>query len=173
MPIMEPLAGGDIVPFAGTPGAGTSEVQTLTIGGTPTGGTFKLGYGSSVTAAIPWVAVNATLLASIQSALDALAEIGSGNTVVAAGTVTAGIGTITITFQAGLAAVDVPLITVANNAMTGTSPTAAVATTTPGVTATMRGAQKGVVLVDTTTGLLYVNTGTPAAPIWTKVGTQT
>ena len=173
MPMIEPLAGGDIVPFAGTPGAGTSEVQTLTIGGTPTGGTFKLSYDGNITAPITWVGVNITLIANIQAALDALGAIGSGNTLVAAGTITAGVGTITITFQAGLAVLDVPLMAVAANNMTGTSPTAAIATTTPGVTAAMRGAAKGVVLVDTTTGILYVNTGTPAAPAFSKVGTQT
>ena len=37
-----PQIEGSIGPYenAGVPSAGTSEVQTLTIGGTPTGGTF-------------------------------------------------------------------------------------------------------------------------------------
>lgn len=34
-------------------------------------------------------------------------------------------------------------------------------------------AAKGAALVDTTNGVVYVNTGTMALPTWTKVGTQT
>jgi hypothetical protein len=33
-------------------------------------------------------------------------------------------------------------------------------------------AGKGCLLVDTTNGVLYINTGTKASPTWTKVGTQ-
>jgi hypothetical protein len=36
---------------AGAPSAGTSEIQTLTIGGTPTGGTFTLAFDGFQTAA--------------------------------------------------------------------------------------------------------------------------
>ena len=39
---------------AGVPSAGTDEVQTLTIGGTPTGDTFKLAFEGFITAAITW-----------------------------------------------------------------------------------------------------------------------
>jgi hypothetical protein len=34
-------------------------------------------------------------------------------------------------------------------------------------------AGKGCLLIDTTNGVLYINTGTKATPTWTKVGTQT
>lgn len=30
----------------------------------------------------------------------------------------------------------------------------------------------GTLLIDTTNGILYINTGTKASPTWTKVGTQ-
>jgi hypothetical protein len=93
--------------------------------------------------------------------------------VAAAGTLTDGIGTITLTAGGNLANLAVPTITIASNALTGTSPTLAVAETTPGVTATMRGARKGAKLIDTTNGIDYINTGTPLDPTWTKVGTQT
>ena len=33
-------------------------------------------------------------------------------------------------------------------------------------------APKGALLIDTTNGVLYINTGTKAQPTWTKVGTQ-
>src|SRR5256885_2076359 len=87
---------------AGAPSAGTNEVQTLTIGGTPTGGTFKLNFDGAVTAAITWSATNATLLANINAALDALGTSGTGGIVATAGTLTAGIGTILLTFGANL-----------------------------------------------------------------------
>jgi hypothetical protein len=34
-------------------------------------------------------------------------------------------------------------------------------------------AAKGALLIDITNAILYINTGTQAAPTWTKVGTQT
>lgn len=34
-------------------------------------------------------------------------------------------------------------------------------------------AAKGALAADTTNGILYINTGTLAATVWTKVGTQT
>jgi hypothetical protein len=104
---------------AGAPANGTSEVQTLTIGGTPTGGTFTLAFDGFTTAPITWSATNATLIANIDTALEALPNIGTNGVTTAAGTVTAGIGTITITFAANLAALAVPTITVVANNLTG------------------------------------------------------
>ncbi len=45
---------GTIIPNAGAPSAGTSEVQTLTIGGTPTGGTFTIHFEGFTSSAITW-----------------------------------------------------------------------------------------------------------------------
>lgn len=53
------------------------------------------------------------------------------------------------------------------------APGVSVAETTPGVTATARGAGKGATLLDTTNGKEYINTGTPLEPTWTVVGSQT
>ena len=158
---------------AGAPSAGTSEVQTLTIGGTPSGGTFKLAFEGFTTAAITWNSTNATLVSNIDTALEALPNIGTGGVTTAVGTMTAGVGTITITFAGNLANKAVSTITVANNSMTGTSPTVAVAETTPGVDATGRGAGVGATLTDTTNGKLYINTGSANSPTWTVVGAQT
>jgi hypothetical protein len=170
---MSQIEGGiGLYEFAGTPGAGTSEVQTLTIGGPPTGGTFKLEFDGHVTADITWTAVDNTLIAAIDAALEALANIGTGGVTVADGTLTDGIGTVTITFGGNLAKLAVPTITVEENALEGTAPTVAVEETTPGVTADFRGAKKGALVTDTTNGILYINTGTALAPTWTKVGTQ-
>lgn len=157
---------------AGAPSNGTSEVQTLTIGGTPTGGTFKLAFDGFTTAPITWTDVDATLVAAIDAALEALSSIGAGGVTCAAGTVSSGIGTVTITFGGNLAKLAVATISVANNSLTGTSPTLAVAETTPGVTATARGAAPGAELTDTTNKKLYINTGTALAPTWTVVGSQ-
>lgn len=171
MPIIPGATGAPLL-NAGAPSAGTNEVQTLTIGGTPTGGTFKLGFEGFVTGSITWSATNATLLANINTALQAI--IGASEITAAAGSLTAGIGTITLTFggNRGRQAIS-GLISVEENALTGTDPTLAIAETTPGVNATGRGAAKGQTLSDTTNGILYINTGTPTAPTWTKVGTQT
>jgi len=158
---------------AGAPTAGTDEVQTLTIGGTPTGGTFTLVYDGQTTAPITWSNVNATLIAAIDAALEALVNIGTGGVTTAVGTMTAGIGTATITFTGANAKKNVALITVGTNSLTGTAPTLAVATTTPGVNASGRGAPVGAQLTDTTGGIAYINTGTGSVPTWTKVGTQT
>lgn len=157
---------------AGAPTAGTDEVQTLTIGGTPDGGTFKLRYRGRTTAAIEWTATDNDLIAAVDAALEALDVIGTGGITAADGTLTSGIGTITLTFAGVNAKKAVPLITVAENALTGTSPTVAVAETTPGVDASHRGAIKGALLVDTTNGKAYVNTGTARVPTWTVVGSQ-
>jgi hypothetical protein len=162
-----------IVKNAGAPVAGTDEVQTLTIGGTPSGGTFQLRFQGLVTAAITWSSTNATLIANIDTALEALGSIGSGGVTVAGGTLTAGIGTVTITFTAQNGKKAVPLLEVADNSLTGTSPTLGITETTPGVNATRRGAAKGTLLVDETNAKLYINTGTAAAPTWTVAGSQT
>src|SRR5262245_4790856 len=167
MPIVENTFG----PYftGGAPSAGTSEVQTLTIGGTPTGGTFKLALQGFTTAAITWSNVNATLIAALDSALEALPSVGTGNVAHTAGTVTAGIGTILLTFGGALANRAIGAATVADNAMTSTSPTAAVAVTTAGVNATARGARTGALLIRTDTGVHHANTGTAAAPTWTAL----
>jgi hypothetical protein len=155
---------------AGAPVAGTNEVQTLTLDAT--GGTFRLVYEGRRTGAITWSATNATLLANIQAALDAL--LGTNWVVATAGTLTAGVGTVLLTFSGGDLAANTPsLFTVTDNQLTGTA-TATVAQTTPGVRATFRNALPGAVLVDTTNRLHYLNTGsTQGAPTWTKTGTQT
>jgi hypothetical protein len=157
---------------AGVPSTGTSEVQTLTIGGTPTGGTFTLVYDGLTTAPITWSATNSTLVANIDAALEALSNIGTGGVTTAVDTMTAGIGTITLTFAGNNAKLAVNTITVGTNSLTGTSPTLAIAETTPGVTATQRGVGKGGLLIDTTNGKAYINTGTSVAPTWTVVGAQ-
>lgn len=152
---------------------GTSEIQTLTIGGTPSGGTFKLTFQGRQTAAITWVGVNATLVANIDAALELLPNVGTGGVVTAVGTMTAGVGTITITMAGNLAKLAVTTITQTNNSMTGTAPTCVVAETTPGVTADGRTTTVGQLAITMDAGLLYINTSTTTLnPAWVKVGAQ-
>lgn len=171
MAIIEGVSGRPIT-GSGAPSAGTSEVQTLTIGGTPEGGTFKIAFGGWTTGAITWSATEATLLANIDAALEALPNIGTGGVATAAGSLTDGIGTITLTFGGNLARQAVALMTIADNSLTGTAPTLAIAETTPGVDATARGMGIGTLYIDSANGKVYVNTGTALAPTWTVVGSQ-
>lgn len=151
---------------AGAPVNGTNEVQRMTIGGTPTGGTFKLAFDGHVTAAISWSATNATLLSNIETALEALNNI--DGVTMAEASLTAGIGTLDITFSGvNVAKKAQNLITIHNNSLTGTSPTLAIAEQTAGVNATHRNAATGALLIDTTNGRLYQNVSTTAeAPDW-------
>lgn len=167
------IEGADKYENAGAPVNGTNEVQTMTLGGTPTGGTFKLAFDGYTTEEIEWTDTDNDLVAAIDAALEALPNIGAGGVTVAAGTLSSGIGTVTITFGGNLAKLAVPTISVADNSLEGTSPTVAVAETTPGVTATARGASPSALLRDTTNKKLYINTGTALEPTWTVVGTQT
>jgi hypothetical protein len=166
MPIIEGALGTPLT-YAGAPPAAVNEVQTLTIGGTPTGGSFRLGFEGVPTAAIGWSASNPTLLAAINAAFDAHLGLGVGGCVATAGALTAGIGTIVLTFGARWAGQNVSTLTVADNSLTGTTPTLAVADTTAGVSQPGKGAAKGTLLIDTANGTLYQNTGTAAVPVWT------
>lgn len=106
---------------------GTNEVQTVTITGAPTGGTFRLTFAGQQTATI---AYNATA-ATVRAALEALSTIGVGSV-----TVTGGPGPATpyvVTFVEQLAAENVGQMTASHAFTGGTTPAIAVATTTPGV----------------------------------------
>ena len=109
-----------------------NDVQTLTFGGTPTGGTFKLSFNGVETAAITFdtTAGGAPLAANILAALIALPQIGTGSV-----TVSSSLTVPAVTFTGDLAARWQPLILVANNSMTSaTTATLSIAHTTPGRT---------------------------------------
>lgn len=108
-------------------GANASAVQTVTISGTPTGGTFTLTFNEQTTSGIAYNAAAAT----VQTALQGLSTIGSGNATV---TGSAG-GPYTVTFAAALANTSVAQIVPSGSGLTGgTSPTVTVAYTTRGET---------------------------------------
>jgi hypothetical protein len=109
--------------------SGTNEVQTLTTTGTPTGGTVPLSFDGRATT----VAFNSSA-AAVQTALEGLPNIGTGNVVTGGGPLPTGV---TITFQGALAKRPVPNIVTGSTGLTGgSSPTGVIAETTPGVNAT-------------------------------------
>lgn len=154
----------------GAPSNGVSEVQTLTLSGTITGGTFQLGFGSETTGAISWTDTDSTLVAAIDAALEALSAIGAGEVTAAAGTLSSGVGTVTLTFSGNLGKLALPLITVEDDSLEGSGAAVAVAQTTAGVTATARNAAAGEQLLDTANGNVYINTGSAGAPVWLVLG---
>lgn len=103
---------------------GNDEVQTLTIGGSPTGGTFTVTFGGQTTSGVAYNATAATL----QTALQALSSIGANNVTV---TGSAG-GPYTLTFVNALGKTDVAQITASAAGLTGGMPTITPATTTAG-----------------------------------------
>jgi hypothetical protein len=111
-----------------TNGTGTSEVQTLTITGTPTSGTFALGFGGQITAPINY---NATAT-DVQTALRALSSIGSTGVTCTGGPLPG--SAVTITFGGTLANTNVATIATngAGGLSGGTTPTSSVAVTTAG-----------------------------------------
>lgn len=106
---------------------GVNEVQRATITGTPTGGTFTLTYNGQTTAAI---AYNATF-GAVQTALEALSNVGAGDITVSGGP---GPGTpYTFTFTGALAAQPITAMTATGSFTGGTTPAIAVTEITPGV----------------------------------------
>lgn len=135
-------------PYAGL----TSEVQTVTITGTPTGGTFTLTYAGQTTAAI---AYNATA-AAVQSALVALSNIGASDVVCTGGPLP---GTaVTVTFDGALANADIAAMTASGASLTGgSSPAVVIATPTAG------GAEPSAGGLQTLVGFLFAAVNAPAA----------
>ena len=108
------------------PVGGVSEVQTVTITGTPTGGTFRLTFDGQQTATIAYNAA----AAAVQTALQALSTVGAGNALVTGGP---GPGTpYVVTFAGALANQNVAQMTASSALTGGTTPAVGVATTTPG-----------------------------------------
>lgn len=173
MAVIEGTGLGHPIVNDGAPVAGTAEVQTITIGGAPeAGSTFVLSFGPFRSAPIAWSAVNATLVAAIDAALEALAGIGAAGVVVDVGTLVAGVGGATVTFAEKGPKPNLVGSDFKKADGTASAGTIAVAETTPGVLPTGVGSPKGGKLVDSQNGVDYINTGTPVAPVWTKTGTQ-
>jgi hypothetical protein len=110
-----------------TTGQGVNDVQTVSVNGNPTGGSFTLSFGGQTTGAI---AFNATA-GQVQTALLALSTIGAGNIACTGGPFPG--NAVTITFQGSLGNAAQPAITIgANNLTGGTTPAPAIVHTTTG-----------------------------------------
>lgn len=163
---------GNVYRNAGAPVNGTSEVDTLTIQTSTSGGTFTIAVANSrPTDPITWSATDATLIARIQAALVAHPVIGAGGAVVTAGTGTSGIGTYLITLGGKNAQSDFPALSIGTNSLTGgAAPT--LTTTTAGVAGTFTNAKTADLIEDSTNGDLFINRSTTAgSPNWQFVGT--
>lgn len=108
--------------------ANVNEIQTITQASSPSAGNFKLTFNGQQTANIAYNAASA----AVQSALEALSNIGVGDVTCAGGALP---GTpVTVTFGGKYASQDVPMMTVDNSGVTGG--TFVVTETTPGNKAT-------------------------------------
>lgn len=114
---------------------GTNEVQTITVTGSPTGGSYTLTYAGQTTGTIPW---NATA-AQVRTALEALSNIGANDIVTGGGPHPA--TAITVQFLSDTPGTDFALMTDTDAGLTGgTTPAVTVTTTTaPSTTTTISG----------------------------------
>lgn len=105
-------------------GPAVNEVQSVTLTGTPTGGTFTLTALTQTTAGIAYNAI----ASAVQSALGALSNVGSANVAV-----TGSAGAYSVTFQNSLGGEPIALMTGSASGLTGgTSPAVVVAEVTAG-----------------------------------------
>jgi hypothetical protein len=123
---------------------GEDEQQTITISGSPSGGTFTLTFLDDTTDAI---ARNATAT-TVKNELEELGTIGYGDLTV---TGSAG-GPWVITFGGTLTATDVPTLTATSSLTGGSSPAIAVTTTNT----TRKSVSRAISLVDADEGLIRV-----------------
>ena len=162
---------GGIGPFqhAGDPRekAGTDAVQKLAITGVPTAGGFKLAFEGQPTAEIVWVADPAALATAVQTALEALPNLGAGNVTAAVDGEIGQEGVTAITFTGTKGKQPVQPLSVMESTLDAGA-TASVNMTTPGESPGGVGAAKGALLIDTENGKLYQNEGTSAQPTWAE-----
>lgn len=137
---------------------GANEVQTLTITGTPTGGTFTITFAGQTTAAIAYNASAAT----VKSALAALSNLDATDLTITGGALP-GIA-LTITFGGIYANTNVPALTTTSSLTGGTSPTITIATSTAGSASDP--------LVFLGEGKSYCLQTTPTTSSWTDVGNR-
>lgn len=103
-----------------------NEIQTITITGTPTGGSFTLTYSGQTTSAIAYNASAAT----VQAALEALSNIAVGDVACTGGTLP---GTaVKVTFTGVFANTDVALMTATSGLTGGTTPAITITETKKG-----------------------------------------
>lgn len=103
-----------------------NEVQTLSITGAPTGGTFTLTYSGQTTGSI----ASTASASAVQTALIALSNLATGDVVCTGGSLPG--TTVTITFGNTLANTDVSIITSTSSLSGGTAPAISITETQKG-----------------------------------------
>lgn len=122
IPLGKVTASGLYAPYSGP----RSEVQTITVTGGPTGGSYTLTFSGQTTAAIPY---NATAT-QVKTALENLSNVNVGDVAVSGGPHPA--TALTVTFGGQYLSDDVAQLTASASLTGGTSPAVTVATTTAG-----------------------------------------
>jgi hypothetical protein len=146
-------------PYAGS----TNESQTVTITGTPTGGTFTLTWQGETTAAI---AYNATA-AAVESALEALSVINAGDVSVSGGP---GPGTpYVVAFSGQYHGENVAQMTATGSFTGGTTPAVAVTTGTGGGSASVNGLEVPEGFLFNTLEVINAPTNLGAPILWRGV----
>jgi hypothetical protein len=114
-----------------TPGVdgSSAEIQTLTLSGTPAGGTVTLGFKTNSTTP-PAIAFNAAASA-VQTALLSMPLFTTGDVVASGGALPS---TVVLAFAGQYANAELPVLTVTNALTGGTSPTATLTRMAPGAT---------------------------------------
>lgn len=120
--VLQFMQGGDVITAGGT-----NEVQTITVTGVPTGGTFTLTYAGQTTGSI---AYNAAATA-VKTALAALSNLSASDITTTGGALPG--SPVVVTFTGSLAGTNVAQMTATASLTGGTSPAVTVTTTTPGV----------------------------------------
>lgn len=105
-------------------------IQSIAMGGSPTGGTFTLSFQSNYTAPIAYTASSAAVAAALQ----ALSNVGSSSNLTATGGALNS-AAIVVTFQGLLGNQPIPLMSVTSSLTGGTSPAVTPTTSTAGQTA--------------------------------------
>jgi hypothetical protein len=110
-----------------TAGALVSDIQTISVSGAPTAGTFQLAFDGQTTAPVPF---NATA-AQLETALASLSNVGASGVVCLSGALPG--ANVTVTFAGPLSVGAQPVILAAGSTLTGAgSPTVGLAHTTTG-----------------------------------------
>lgn len=108
-------------------GIALNEVQELTVSGTPTGGTLTITYDGDTTSGISFDAAPS----AVETAMEALSSIGTGNVVCTGGTLPS--GTVSIEYVKDLGQQSLALATADGSGLTGGStPDATIAEATDG-----------------------------------------
>jgi len=118
--------------IAGSYSGGTNEKQTITITGTPTGGSYTVTFDGVTSGPIAYNATAAQTAAAVQSVVDVVFP---GALITATGG--PGPGTpVVVTFGGTLSGMDVAQMTATGNFTGGSTPAVAATTSTPGVVGT-------------------------------------